>query len=195
MFTKKALACLLVAGGLSLSAQAMTLSSPTVDNGKSLQNVQIFNGWGCTGQNKSPALAWSDVPAGTKSFAVTMYDPDAPTGSGWWHWMMIDIPASVHSLAQNVGEKESRDLPKGAIQLRNDFGYNGFGGACPPPGAKPHNYQITVYALNVAKLDIPAHASPPMLATSSCSIRSAKPPNGADQHALSPTSPARPMKT
>ena len=160
MFAKKALLCLLIAGGLSMSAQAMTLTSPTVENGQSLQNAQSFNGWGCSGKNLSPALSWSDIPAGTKSFAVTMYDPDAPTGSGWWHWVMIDIPASTHSLALNVGEKGSKDLPKGAIQLRNDFGYNGFGGACPPPGAKPHNYQITVNALNVAKLDIPAHASP-----------------------------------
>nr|WP_302982116.1 YbhB/YbcL family Raf kinase inhibitor-like protein [Plesiomonas shigelloides] len=160
MFTKKAIACLMVAGGLSMSAQAMDLSSPTVENGKTLQNAQIFNGWGCTGKNESPALKWSDIPQGTKSFAVTMYDPDAPTGSGWWHWVMVDIPADVHSLPENVGMKGSKDLPKGAIQLRNDFGYDGFGGACPPAGAQPHNYQITVYALNVPKLEIPANASP-----------------------------------
>ncbi|MFV4769243.1 YbhB/YbcL family Raf kinase inhibitor-like protein [Citrobacter portucalensis] len=161
MFVKKiAPIALLVAGLFSLNAQAMELSSPTVENGKTLQNAQIFNGWGCTGNNESPALKWSDIPDGTKSFAVTVYDPDAPTGSGWWHWVMVDIPASVHHLPENVGMKGSKDLPKGAIQLRNDFGYDGFGGACPPEGAKPHNYQITVYALNVPKLDIPANASP-----------------------------------
>ncbi|PVU64801.1 YbhB/YbcL family Raf kinase inhibitor-like protein [Plesiomonas shigelloides] len=161
MFAKKIVPIALLLGGLfSLNAQAMELSSPTVENGKTLQNAQIFNGWGCTGKNESPALKWSDIPDGTKSFAVTMYDPDAPTGSGWWHWVMVDIPASVNHLPENVGMKGSKDLPKGAIQLRNDFGYDGFGGACPPEGAKPHNYQITVYALNVPKLDIPVNASP-----------------------------------
>ncbi|EKS7765861.1 YbhB/YbcL family Raf kinase inhibitor-like protein [Edwardsiella piscicida] len=161
MFAKKNLSRALILCGLfSLSAHAMELSSPTVENSQGLQNAQIFNGWGCTGKNESPALTWTDIPKGTKSFALTMYDPDAPTGSGWWHWMMINIPANVHHLSENTGVKNSQTLPKGAIQLRNDFGYDGFGGACPPAGAKPHNYQITIYALNVAKLDIPANASP-----------------------------------
>lgn len=160
MLNKKLMCLLSLACSLSFSVQAMELSSPNVKNGKSLQNAQIFNSWGCTGKNESPALKWTNVPKGTKSFAVTMYDPDAPTGSGWWHWVMIDIPADVNSLPENAGRKDSQDLPKGAIQLRNDFGYDGFGGACPPAGAKPHNYQITVYALKVPKLDIPANASP-----------------------------------
>jgi Raf kinase inhibitor-like YbhB/YbcL family protein len=155
MFKAEIVAGLIALGGFSLGAQAMTLISPTIENGKSLQNAQIYNGWGCTGKNESPALKWSDVPKGTKSFAVTMYDPDAPTGSGWWHWVVVNIPADVRSLPENAGVKDSKKLPQGAIQLRNDFGYNGFGGACPPEGSKPHNYQITVYALNTSKLDIP----------------------------------------
>jgi len=160
MFKAEIVAGLIALGGFGLGAQAMTLISPTIENGESLQNAQIYNGWGCTGKNESPALEWSDVPEGTKSFAVTMYDPDAPTGSGWWHWVVVNIPADVRSLPENAGVKDSKKLPQGAIQLRNDFGYNGFGGACPPEGSKPHNYQITVYALNTSKLDIPPNASP-----------------------------------
>lgn len=153
--------CAMLAVGFSQAQAAdMTLSSPTVHDGKTMENVQIFNGWGCTGKNQSPALKWTDAPAGTKSFAVTMYDPDAPTGSGWWHWAMIDIPGDVHSLPAGAGARGSHDLPKGAIQLRNDFGFVGYGGACPPPNSKPHDYTITVYALNVPVLDVPADASP-----------------------------------
>lgn len=154
------LGAVLFLAALPAHAADMTLSSPTVTDGKTMENAQIFNGWGCTGENHSPALKWSDAPEGTKSFALTMYDPDAPTGSGWWHWAMIDIPANVDSLPEGAGAKDSKELPTGAIQLRNDFGFVGYGGACPPPDSKPHNYTITVYALNVDKLDVPADASP-----------------------------------
>lgn len=140
--------------------QAMTLDSSDVKNGYSLETPQIFNMWGCTGENKSPQLTWSEVPPGTKSFAITMYDPDAPTGSGWWHWVAINIPANVHSLKEGAGQVGGNQLPSGATMVTNDFGFKGFGGACPPVNAKPHNYTITVYALNVPKIDIPASASP-----------------------------------
>ncbi|HIF9440925.1 TPA: YbhB/YbcL family Raf kinase inhibitor-like protein [Photobacterium damselae] len=140
--------------------QAMTLKSADVTNDKTLSSAQVFNQWGCTGSNESPQLTWSDVPAGTKSFAVTMYDPDAPTGSGWWHWVAINIPADVHSLKEGAGNVDGKNLPAGASMVTNDFGFKGFGGACPPPKAKPHNYTITVYALNTAKIDLPANASP-----------------------------------
>jgi len=142
------------------SLDTMKLSSPSVTDGQSLAKAQVFNSWGCTGENISPALTWSDIPAGTKSFAVIMYDPDAPTGSGWWHWMMLNIPADVTSLPAGAGNKDNKNMPAGAMQVTNDFGYKGFGGACPPADAKPHNYTITVYALNVEKLDIPANALP-----------------------------------
>ncbi|MGF1687890.1 YbhB/YbcL family Raf kinase inhibitor-like protein [Photobacterium japonica] len=138
----------------------MTLSSATVENGKTLTKAQVFNQWGCTGKNESPELSWSNPPKGTKSFAVTMYDPDAPTGSGWWHWMVLNIPVKVTSLSAHAGNVSNEFLPEGASQIINDFGFKGFGGACPPADAKPHNYTITVYALDVEKLDLPANPMP-----------------------------------
>lgn len=143
-----------------MSQAAMTLTSQNITNNQTLSNQQLFNQWGCTGENESPQLSWTDIPAGTKSFAVTMYDPDAPTGSGWWHWSVINIPADVHSLAEGAGTVGGKALPKGASMVTNDFGFKGFGGACPPPKAKPHNYQITVYALNTANIKLPENASP-----------------------------------
>ncbi|QDF66204.1 YbhB/YbcL family Raf kinase inhibitor-like protein [Shewanella sp. SNU WT4] len=142
------------------SAYALTLESPQVTNDKTFSNQQIFDSWGCTGDNISPELKWSDVPKGTKSFAVTLYDPNAPTGSGWWHWVTINIPADATGLSLGAGALGGDKLPKGASMLRNDFGFMGYGGACPPPMAQPHNYEITVYALDVADLGVPVDASP-----------------------------------
>jgi Raf kinase inhibitor-like YbhB/YbcL family protein len=118
----------------------------------------VYNGMGCTGQNISPALQWTNPPAGTKSFAVTMYDPDAPTGSGWWHWVMYNIPANTTSLPAGAGN--GRNAPRGSEQGPTDFGSKGYGGPCPPAGDKPHHYHITVFALKVDKLDIPGSATP-----------------------------------
>lgn len=115
----------------------------------------IFNGFGCTGANVSPELSWANAPAGTKSFAITMYDPDAPTGSGWWHWVMVNIPANTTNLKGGAGSKGGK-LPHGALQTRTDFGTTGYGGPCPPPGHGDHHYKITVYALKVAKLPVKA---------------------------------------
>lgn len=155
---------LLVCASFFMASQvaAMNLSSPQIVEGESLTKGQIFNSWGCEGDNVSPELRWDDIPKGTKSFAVTMYDPDAPTGSGWWHWVMINIPADVNQLNLNAGEKGGAKMPSGAQMQRNDFGYAGFGGACPPEGASPHNYEVTVYALDVENLGVPADGSPAM---------------------------------
>jgi Raf kinase inhibitor-like YbhB/YbcL family protein len=114
---------------------------------------------GAGGDNRSPALAWEGAPAGTKSFALTMYDPDAPTGSGWWHWVVYDLPASATGLPEGAGAAAGTGLPAGAKQGRTDFGSKEYGGAAPPPGHGPHRYIFTLYALNTDKLDVPADAS------------------------------------
>ena len=114
---------------------------------------------GCTGKNVSPSLMWYGAPAGTKSFALTMYDPDAPTGSGWWHWVVYNIPASATSLAAGAGDASKKLLPAGAVQGNTDFGAPGYGGPCPPAGDKPHHYIFTLYALKTDKLDLPAGAT------------------------------------
>lgn len=137
-------------------SQAFTLTSAEAKAGATLAAAQVFNGMGCTGQNISPSLSWTGAPAGTKSFALTMYDPDAPTGSGWWHWMVYNIPATSKSLPAGAGDKAKKLLPTGAMQGPTDFGSAGYGGPCPPPGDKPHRYIFTLYALKVDKLDIPA---------------------------------------
>jgi Raf kinase inhibitor-like YbhB/YbcL family protein len=148
----------LVAALLAAQAAGFTLTSPDLPAGKPLPTAQVFNSFGCTGQNISPALSWSGAPAGTKSFAITVYDPDAPTGSGWWHWVVFNIPASVTSLSAGAGDGTSPKLPAGAVQSQTDFGAVGFGGACPPQGDKPHRYIFTVHALKVDSLPLDAKA-------------------------------------
>lgn len=131
------------------------LYSPIIEDGATLENAQVANVFGCSGDNLSPELRWENAPEGTKSFALTVYDPDAPTGSGFWHWMVINIPVSESGLAPDAGNISVNKLPAGARQLRSDYGFYGFGGACPPEGDKPHRYQFTVFALNTDKLDLP----------------------------------------
>lgn len=140
---------------------AFELSSPEVAEGQVMKSAQVYKGFGCNGGNVSPALAWKNPPAGTRSFAVTVYDPDAPTGSGWWHWVVYDVPAATASLPAGAAVKA--DLPVGAKQGRNDFGERNFGGACPPVGDKPHRYVFTVHALKVEKLGVAEDASPAMI--------------------------------
>lgn len=140
-------------------AASFTLSSPTIKPGGMLTEAQVFQGFGCTGKNVSPALRWSGAPAGTKSFALTVYDPDAPTGSGWWHWVVINLPAATTELPEGAGAAGGPGLPAGAMQGRTDFGAPGFGGACPPKGDKPHRYIFTVHALKIEKLDVPPDAT------------------------------------
>jgi len=128
------------------------LWSDDFKDGDTLPEAQVFNGMGYKGGNVSPHLAWSGAPAGTKSFVVTLYDPDAPTGSGWWHWIVANIPASTTSLARGVGGAQG-GLPRGATQGLTDFGTHEYGGAAPPPGA-PHRYIFTVHALKVDHIDV-----------------------------------------
>ncbi|MPQ76643.1 YbhB/YbcL family Raf kinase inhibitor-like protein [Hydrogenovibrio sp. JE_KL2] len=137
-------------------AAGMTLTSAEVKPAESISTKQVFNGFGCTGKNVSPSLKWSGEPKGTESFALMVYDPDAPTGSGWWHWVVFNIPKSVHQLPLNAGNPAMHLMPKGVIQSRTDFGSTGYGGPCPPKGDKPHRYQFTIYALKVKSLPLKA---------------------------------------
>ena len=140
-------------------ATDFTLTSPTIKPGAFLTEEQVFNGFGCSGKNQSPALQWMAGPKGTKSYAITVYDPDAPTGSGWWHWIVYNIPANITEIAAGAGDPTGKLLPPEALQGRTDFGAHAFGGACPPKGDKPHRYIFTVHALKVKKLDIPYDSS------------------------------------
>ncbi|GJG86042.1 kinase inhibitor [Gemmatimonadetes bacterium T265] len=123
-------------------------------NGR-LTEREVANTFGCSGQNVSPALSWTGAPAGTKSFAVTVYDPDAPTGSGFWHWLVYNLPATTTSLPAGAGS-QGGTLPAGAVQATTDYGAPGYGGPCPPKGDGPHRYIFTVHALKVDRLDLPA---------------------------------------
>ena len=133
------------------NAFAINLFSESFKDKDALSKKFEFNGFGCRGQNLSPQLSWSGVPAGTKSFAINVYDPDAPTGSGWWHWVVFNIPANVSSLNEGASLK---NMPQGAIESVTDFGSVGFGGFCPPKGDKAHRYIFTVYALKIEKLPL-----------------------------------------
>jgi Raf kinase inhibitor-like YbhB/YbcL family protein len=145
-----------LAAGTPAQAQGFTLSSVDVPAGTPISEVHAFNGFGCTGQNVSPALGWANPPAGTKSFAVMVHDPDAPTGgAGFWHWVVVDVPAATRGLQRGAGTADGVGLPEPARQVTTDFGSPGWGGPCPPAGNKPHRYVFTVYALKVEKLPVP----------------------------------------
>lgn len=150
---------LLMAG--FVSAQTFTLTSSDV--GGQATSKQVFKGFGCNGENVSPQLTWSNAPKGTKSFAVTIHDPDAPTGSGWWHWVIFDIPANVSQLKTDAGNLEKNLAPKNAIQSMTDFGKPGYGGPCPPKGDGPHAYIVTVFALKTATLGLDKNANPALV--------------------------------
>jgi Raf kinase inhibitor-like YbhB/YbcL family protein len=142
------------------SAQAFEIQSADIAAGQAIPQAFAFNGFGCTGQNTSPALSWRNPPAGTKSFAVMVHDPDAVTGgAGFWHWAIVNLPAGTSSLARGAGVVDGRALPETARQIATDFGTPGWGGPCPPTGDKPHRYTFTVYALKVDKLELPPNAT------------------------------------
>lgn len=127
--------------------------------GGQITHEQVFNSFGCNGENISPKIFWENAPKDTKSFAITLYDKDAPTGSGWWHWLVFDIPKDVNFLEKNAGDMSKNLLPSGAISSKSDFGANGYGGACPPQGDKAHQYLLTVHALSVESLGLDEQAN------------------------------------
>jgi Raf kinase inhibitor-like YbhB/YbcL family protein len=137
------------------------VTSEAFHDGGRLPDAQVFDGMGYTGANLSPALVWEDPPQGTKSFVLTCYDPDAPTGSGWWHWVVANLPADCRALPEGAGSGKG-GLPEGAIQTRTDFGAPGYGGAAPPPGPA-HRYIFTVHALKVDRIDVDESASGAMV--------------------------------
>ncbi len=137
----------------SVFAEGFTLHSSDVHG--QLSMAQVYNGFGCSGKNISPQLSWRHAPQGTKSFAVTAYDPDAPTGSGWWHWLVFNIPENIDYLKTGASQKT---MPEGSVESMTSFGKPGYGGACPPKGDRPHRYVFTVYALDIRMIHQPASA-------------------------------------
>lgn len=160
-------ACLLVLLTAGTAVTAAHAQAPTfqfwsddLKNGTfPLQNIS--NVLGCTGNNVSPHLAWRGAPQGTRSFVITVYDPDAPTGSGFWHWVVANIPASTTMIGSNASRTPR--MPNGSIETRTDFGVPGYGGPCPPAGDPPHRYLFTIHALSVEKLDVNADMSAAMV--------------------------------
>jgi Raf kinase inhibitor-like YbhB/YbcL family protein len=137
----------------------LRLMSTDIHAGGMMSNRFVFNGMDCKGNNVSPELHWTGAPAGTKSYALTMYDPDAPTGSGWWHWIVYNIPASATRLPSGAGDKAKNLLPAGTVIGNGDARMETYQGPCPGKGDKPHRYVFTLYALNTDKIDVPAGAS------------------------------------
>ncbi|MCH5642824.1 MULTISPECIES: YbhB/YbcL family Raf kinase inhibitor-like protein [unclassified Gordonia (in: high G+C Gram-positive bacteria)] len=145
------------------SLPGFTLTSDSVTDGRPLRNQQVSGIMGAGGEDLSPQLSWSGFPSDTKSFAVTVYDPDAPTASGFWHWAVADIPASVTSLPEGAGDESGSGLPDGAVSLAGDASVKRFIGAAPPPGHGPHRYFVVVHAVDVASLELPDGATPAYL--------------------------------
>jgi Raf kinase inhibitor-like YbhB/YbcL family protein len=158
------LAVALVGQEKSTLKPKFVLSSPDTQMVAKIPEAYAGNVFGCTGGNMSPPLQWTGAPAGTKSFVVTLFDPDEKGDpSGWWHWIVYDLPANVDKLSKGAGIEHSSVLPPGAMQGRSDLGTDAYHGPCPDKGERPHRYTFTVYALSVEKLDVPADSSGAMV--------------------------------
>lgn len=147
----------------NVQAAEFSLASSTFASEERMPQAQVYYGFGCSGENISPELHWQGAPENTRSYALVMHDPDAPTGSGWWHWVVFNIPANVQSLPEGAGDPKTGLIPE-AIQSRTDFGSPGYGGACPPKGHGDHRYQFRVYALKVDQLPLDENSPAAMVA-------------------------------
>jgi Raf kinase inhibitor-like YbhB/YbcL family protein len=161
-FTAMLAACMTLAPAY---AADFKLTSTDVGPDKPLARDFVFSGFGCTGGNQSPALSWNGAPAGTKSYAVALFDPDAMQGRGFWHWLMVNIPASTTSLGRDAGKNDGSKMPGGSVQIKNGFRATGYSGSCPPTADEPHAYVMTVYALKVNALEVPADATSALMLT------------------------------
>jgi Raf kinase inhibitor-like YbhB/YbcL family protein len=159
-----ALVLAFVARPLAGDAAGFVVTSPGLADGDPAPQTMVFSGNGCTGGNISPELDWAGAPQGTRSFAVTMHDPDAPEAGGFWHWILFDIPASTTSLPRGAGAPASELLPAGAVTGKNGFGDRAYGGPCPPVASGTHHYVIVVHALKVEKLPDGPQESPAAIA-------------------------------
>ena len=155
---KKTLILLTVLIAMPVFAENFTLESPEIAS-TGFTAEQEFSGFGCSGKNVSPKIEWKNPPANTKSFGLTMYDPDAPTGSGWWHWVVVNIPQTASALNKGSGDVSAKKAPVGVLQTRTDFGAYGYGGPCPPEGSPAHRYKFKLFALNVEKLPVEKDSS------------------------------------
>ncbi len=149
----------LLVSATAARAEPLVLTSPDLAPGARVGDAQVGNRFGCVGGDRSPALDWRGAPAGVKSFAITVFDPDAPTGHGFWHWAIFDIPASAAWLAAGAGDPSAGLAPPGALQGESEAGGLGYFGPCPPVGDKPHRYRFEIDALDVAKLGLESGAA------------------------------------
>jgi Raf kinase inhibitor-like YbhB/YbcL family protein len=155
------LVCLIFSATIVFGQKTFTLKSSNLEGQATAAEEYIVNGY--NGKNQSPQLSWVNPPAGTKSFAITVYDPDAPTGSGWWHWLAYNIPANINELAAGAGDTKAKVAPEGMVQSMTDFGFTGYGGPCPPANTGIHQYIVTVYALKTADLGLKSTTIPPVV--------------------------------